>query len=284
MTALPDHALSDEALSDQALSDQALLDDTTPARRTPALETLTDAELAEVMARSESRDAACEVLVARYQSMVVSCAHHYHLPPQYTEELVQVGYVGLLKAINNFDPALSERMAGYAQACISGEIKRFFRDKRWQLRVRRTDQELLLRARTVRADLIQELGAMPADAEVARRLDVSVEALEAADLAADAFAPTSLDAALTAHEGLTLGDLLGADDPDLERTVDMEAVSAHWEELGRREQRILTMRFYGNQTQAQIAQELGCSQMHVSRLQSRALAFLRQRLLADEPP
>jgi RNA polymerase sigma-B factor len=246
-------------------------------------EKLTDGQLAELMRQPEHRDAACEVLVTRYQSIVRSCAYHYHLPAQYTEELIQVGYVGLLKAINNFDPALSDKMAAYAQACISGEIKRFFRDKRWQLRVRRADQELLLRARKVRADLVQELGCMPADADVARHLDVSVEALETADQAADAFAPASLDAALTAHDGLTLGDLLGSDDPELERTVDMEAVSAHWGDLPRREQRILTMRFYGNMTQADIAERLGCSQMHVSRLQARALGYLRRRLLEDEP-
>jgi RNA polymerase sigma-B factor len=246
------------------------------------LDKLTDAQLADMLRRPEYREPACEALVSRYDSVVRSCAYHYHLPAQYTEELIQVGYVGLLKAINNFDPALTDRLAAYAQACVSGEIKRFFRDKRWQLRVRRADKELLLRARRVRAELIQELGSVPPDAEVARRLDVSVEALEAADLAAGAFAPASLDAGLTTPDGLTLGDLLGSDDPDLERTIDMEAVAAHWAELPRREQRILTMRFYGNQTQADIAAELGCSQMHVSRLQAHALRHLRRRLLADE--
>jgi RNA polymerase sigma-B factor len=246
------------------------------------LDRLTDAQLADLLHHPDYREPACEALVSRYDSLVRSCAYHYHLPAQYTEELIQVGYVGLLKAINNFDPALTDRLAAYAQACVSGEIKRFFRDKRWQLRVRRADKELLLRARKVRAELIQQLGSVPTDAEVARRLDVSLEALEAADLAADAFAPASLDAELSTPDGLTLGDLLGSDDPDLERTIDMEAVSAHWAELPRREQRILTLRFYGNMTQADIAAELGCSQMHVSRLQARALRHLRRRLLADE--
>jgi RNA polymerase sigma-B factor len=173
-------------------------------------------------------------------------------------------------------------MAAYASACVSGEIKRYFRDKRWQLRVRRSDQELLLRARAVRAELVQELGRAPLDAEVARHLQVTVEELEAADAAAGAFAPASLDAELGA-DGLTLGDVLGAEDQDLERAVDLEALSAHWGELPRREQRILTLRFYGNKTQAQVAEDIGCSQMHVSRLEARALSHLRQRLLADEP-
>jgi RNA polymerase sigma-B factor len=248
----------------------------------PELDQLTDGQLAERLRVPERRDAACETLVSRYQPIVNSCARRYRLPAQYTEDLVQVGYVGLLKAINGFDPAVAETMAPYAHACVSGEIKRYFRDKRWQLRVRRSDQELLLRARAVRAELAQELGRAPVDAEVARHLQVTVEELEAADTAAGAFAPASLDAEL-GTDGLTLGDLLGSEDQDLERAIDLEALSVHWGELPRREQRILTLRFYGNKTQAQVAEDIGCSQMHVSRLEARALSHLRQRLLADEP-
>jgi RNA polymerase sigma-B factor len=248
-----------------------------------SLDRLTDAELAVLLRDPGRRDAACETLVSRYQSIVNACARRYRLPAQFTEDLVQVGYVGLLKAINGFDPAVTPELAGYAQACVSGEIKRYFRDKRWQLRVRRADQELLLRARAVRAELVQELGRTPDDAEVARRLEITVEELEAADAVAGAFAPASLDAELGGAEGLTLGDVLGHEDQDLERTVDLEALSAHWAELPRREQRILTLRFYGNKSQAEVAADVGCSQMHVSRLEARALGHLRQRLLADEP-
>ena len=248
----------------------------------PELAQLTDGQLAERLRDPERRDAACETLVARYQVIVNSCARRYRLPGQYTEDLVQVGYVGLLKAVNGFDPAVAETMAAYANACVSGEIKRYFRDKRWQLRVRRSDQELMMRARAVRAELVQELGRAPADAEVARHLQVTVEELEAADAVAGAFTPASLDAEVGA-DGLTLGDLLGSEDQDLERAVDLEALSAHWGELPRREQRILTLRFYGNQTQAQVAEAVGCSQMHVSRLEAHALSHLRERLLADEP-
>ena len=247
----------------------------------PALDKLTDAQLAELLRDPGRHDAACETLVSRYQSIVNSCARRYRLPAQFTEDLVQVGYVGLLKAINGFDPAVTPELAGYAHACVSGEIKRYFRDKRWQLSVRRADQDLLLRARAVRAELVQELGRVPVDAEVARHLEITVDELEAADAAASAFAPASLDAEL--GEGLTLADLIGQEDQDLERAVDLEALSAHWGELPRREQRILTLRFYGNKSQAEVAQDVGCSQMHVSRLEARALGHLRQRLLADEP-
>jgi RNA polymerase sigma-B factor len=257
--------------------------DSPAALTAPAIDQLTDAELAVLLHDPDQRDAACATLVTRYQSIVNACARRYRLPAQYTEDLVQVGYVGLLKAINNFDPAVTAELAGYAHACVSGEIKRYFRDKRWQLRVRRSDQELLLKARAVRADLVQELGRTPEDAEVARLLQVTVEELEGAEAAASAFAPASLDAELGGAEGLTLGDVLGAEDEDLERAVDLEALSVHWGELPRREQRILTLRFYGNKTQAEVARDVGCSQMHVSRLEARALSHLRQRLLADEP-
>ena len=249
----------------------------------PSLDRLTDGQLAELLRDPEWRDAACETLVSRYQSIVNSCARRYRLPAQYTEDLVQVGYVGLLKAINGFDPAVTPELAGYAHACVSGEIKRYFRDKRWQLRVRRADQEVLLLARAVREELVQELGRAPADAEVARHLEITVEELEAADVAAGAFAPASLDAELSGNEGLTLGDVLGQEDQDLERAVDLQALSAHWDELPRREQRILTLRFYGNKSQAEVAEDVGCSQMHVSRLEARALGHLRRRLLSDEP-
>jgi RNA polymerase sigma-B factor len=249
----------------------------------PGLHRLTDRQLAELLHDPERRDAACETLVSRYQSIVNSCARRYRLPAEFTEDLVQVGYVGLLKAINGFDPAVTPELAGYAQASVSGEIKRYFRDKRWQLRVRRADQEVLLRARAVRAELVQELGRTPADAEVARHLEITVAELEAADAAAGAFAPASLDAELGGNEGLTLSDVLGQEDQDLESVVDLEALSAHWAELPRREQRILTLRFYGNKSQAEVAQDVGCSQMHVSRLEARALGHLRRRLLSDEP-
>src|SRR5215813_3019195 len=86
---------------------------------------------------SEQREAACAVLVERYQALVRSCVLRYRDSPEPTEELMQVGYVGLLKAINNFDPAVGGSLAAYAQPCVSGEIKRHFRDKRWQVHVKR---------------------------------------------------------------------------------------------------------------------------------------------------
>ncbi|MGE5131391.1 MAG: SigB/SigF/SigG family RNA polymerase sigma factor [Gemmatimonadota bacterium] len=231
----------------------------------------------------ESRAAACEVLVSRYESLVRSCVYRYRDTPEMVEDLMQVGYVGLLKAINNFDPEIGGSLAAYAQPCISGEIKRHFRDKRWQVHVKRSAQELLLQVRKARGELTQELGRSPRDDELAQFLGVTAEELMDARRADMVFHSHSLDAPVYGEEDSTsLADLLGQEDPRVEHTLDMEAVLQHWNDLPEREQHILAMRFYGNMTQAQIGERLGISQMHVSRLLARALGYLRSRLLDPE--
>ncbi|HEY5989753.1 MAG TPA: SigB/SigF/SigG family RNA polymerase sigma factor [Streptosporangiaceae bacterium] len=231
----------------------------------------------------DARERACEILVGRYESLVRSCVHRYRDTPELVEDLMQVGYVGLLKAINNFDPAIGGSLAAYAQPCISGEIKRHFRDKRWQVHVKRSAQELLLQVRKARGELAQELGRSPSDEELARHLGVSLEDLLDARRADMVFHSHSLDAPLYGDEDRTsLADLLGEEDPQVEHTLDMESVLAHWNDLPKREQRILAMRFYGNMTQTEIGERLGISQMHVSRLLARALAYLRDRVLGPD--
>jgi RNA polymerase sigma-B factor len=231
-----------------------------------------------------ARSAACEILVQRYEGLVRSCVLRYRDSPESAEELMQVGYVGLIKAINNFDPTLGGSLAAYAQPCISGEIKRHFRDKRWQIRVKRSAQDLLLRVRAASADLAQELGHTATDAELASYLGIRQADLAEARRADRYFHAASLDAPTLQAGGLAkLADLLGQDDPGLELTVEMDAVAAHWTELPPRERSILLMRFYGNMTQAEIGARLGLSQMHVSRLQAAALRYLRGRLLSQDP-
>src|SRR5215510_13390327 len=122
---------------------------------------------------SEQRTAACEKLIGRYESLVRACAQRYRHSPESPEELMQVGYVGLLKAINNFDPDLGSNLASYAQPCITGEIKRHFRDKRWGVHVKRSTQELRLELCRVRAELTQQLSRAPKDAELAQQLGIS---------------------------------------------------------------------------------------------------------------
>jgi RNA polymerase sigma-B factor len=229
---------------------------------------------------SEMRAAVCEILVDRYQKLVRSCVRQYRGSPEPTEDLMQVGYVGLLKAINNYNPEVGDSLSAYAQPCVSGEIKRHFRDKRWQIHVRRSAQELLLALRKATEELTQQLGRPPSEDELAERLGVSQDAIQEARQADLVFSTYSLDAPLSDRDDpALLADMIGDDDPAMTHAIDMEAVNAHWEELPEREQRILVMRFYGNLTQTEIGDRLGISQMHVSRLLTRALGHLKSRLL-----
>ena len=233
---------------------------------------------------SERRAAACELLVSRYHDLVRSCVRPYRRSPVPAEDLMQVGYVGLLKAIGNFDLATGASLAAYARPCISGEIKRYFRDKRWPLHVIRPVQELVLQVRDATGPLAQQLGRTPADSDLARYLGVSGDELRQARQAQLAFDPFSLDAPLAGQPAMvTLADVLGQEDARLEHMLSMRAVAAHWGELPEREQRILVMDFRGGMTQTQIGQQLHISQMHVSRLRARALGHLRARLLDLEP-
>lgn len=195
---------------------------------------------------------------------------------------MQVGYVGLLKAINNFDPAFGNGLRAYAEPCITGEIKRHFRDKRWQVRVSRQSQELLLAMRGADEQLAQRLGRTPRDAELAERLGVTEDEVLEARQADLVFSSYSLDAPLTGEEDPTpLADILGEQDSAVDHITDIESVHAHMDQLPPREQRILVMRFYGNLTQSEIGDRLGISQMHVSRLLTRALSYLRGQLTED---
>jgi RNA polymerase sigma-B factor len=241
---------------------------------------LSDSELARHLHDPERRAPALEMLVDRYQAMVRTLAHRYQLPAQHYEDLTQAGYVGLMKAINNFDPAIRPDLKPYAWACVDGEIKRYFRDKRWLIRIGRSDQELLLAAKKAQHDLAAEIGGTPSDDDVAERLKVTTAELRHAYQAHQAFAPGSIDAPVSGDDERAIGEVIGAEDPQLAHSDTMDAVQQHWKELPAMQREILLMRFYGNMTQAQIAERLHCSQMHVSRLQARALTFLHTQLQA----
>jgi RNA polymerase sigma-B factor len=233
---------------------------------------------------SQRRAAACELLVIRYEGLVRSLVRPFLRSPVPAQDLMQVGYVGLLKAIGNFDPATGTSLSAYARPCISGELKRYFRDTRWPLHVRRPMQELVLQVREADEPLTQQLGRTPADADLALHLGVSGDEVRQARQALLAFQPSSIDAPIEGLSAMsTLADALGEEDPRLEHMLAMQAVAAHWGELPPREQQILIMDFHHNMTQAQIGQRLRLSQMHVSRLRSHALGHLRARLLNPEP-
>ncbi len=256
----------------------------TPTAQREELNNLDDRDLL-LMVRALPRDddlraSACETLIGRYQKLVRSCVRQYRGSPESAEELMQVGYVGLLKAINNFNPDFGASLSAYAQPCVSGEIKRHFRDKRWQVHVKRSLQELRLAARNASAELTQQLGHAPSDAELAGHLDITVEKLQEVKQVDMAYQSSSLDAPLADEDGrASLAELIGCEDPDLEQVLDMEAVWTHLNGLAEREQQLVVMRFYGNMTQAEIGKRLGISQMHVSRLLAEALAYLRECLL-----
>jgi len=123
--------------------------------------------------------AACELLVSRYEGLVRSCVRRYVRSPVSARDLMQVGYLGLLTAIGHFDPAVGASLAAYARPCVSGELKRFFRDKRWAVRVKRPVQELVLQVREAAGPLAQQLGRTPADSDLARHLGISGDELRA---------------------------------------------------------------------------------------------------------
>ena len=250
----------------------------------PPFDALSDDELLALcqVHPAESADGAAvrDVLVRRFTPLVRACARPFMNSPESAEDLMQVGYVGFLKAVNGYDPAFGSGLRAYAVPCITGELKRHFRDKRWQVKVTRPLQELLLEMRGAAQDLTHELGRQPLDSELAERLGVGTQELDEARQAAQGFTALSLDApAGDSEDASGLGELLGDQDAAFERATDMSAVEQHWEQLPRREQRILLLRFYGNLSQEEVAARLGISQMHVSRLQAQALARLRELIL-----
>ncbi len=228
---------------------------------------------------SDRREAARDLLVSRHRALVVSCARQYSPRPEATQDLIQVAYVGLLKAINNFDPAFGYGLSSYARSYIIGELKRDFRDRHWPVHIERPLQELLLQVKEASGRLTQQLGRLPADAELASQLSVRDADIRLARQAELALRPKSLDEPARGQAGAaTLTDVLGQEDPRIDHVISMQALAVHWPELPAREQNVLILRFYGGMTQTQVGQQLGISQMQVSRLLTHALTHLRQRL------
>jgi RNA polymerase sigma-B factor len=200
------------------------------------------------------------------------------------EDLEQVARLGLVKAIDRYDPERGSFTA-YAVITISGEIKRHFRDKTWGVHVPRRIQDLSLEVGHASMVLTNALSRTPTIAELADRLEITERAVLEAIESSAGYTPASLNAPVSGGDGAAeFGDLLGSADGDLELIDDKITVARLLLRLPARERQMLAMRFYGNRTQAEIAVELGISQMHVSRLLSRALAWLREAMLSDAVP
>ncbi|MEH1123541.1 SigB/SigF/SigG family RNA polymerase sigma factor [Micromonospora sp. CPCC 206061] len=198
------------------------------------------------------------------------------------EDLEQVARLGLLKAVNGYDPARGS-FTGYAAITITGELRRHFRDRTWGVHVPRRMQEMSLEVSRTVGELTRELSRSPTIAEIAHRTGVGEDQVLIALETATAYAPVSLQAPTPGDSGTPLVDLIGGPDGDLSAVDDRVTVSSLLCRLPARERQLLAMRFYGNRTQSEIAAELGISQMHVSRLLSRALTWLREAMLSDAP-
>ncbi|HEY0410187.1 MAG TPA: SigB/SigF/SigG family RNA polymerase sigma factor [Candidatus Dormibacteraeota bacterium] len=201
------------------------------------------------------------------------------------EDIEQVGFLGLIQAIERFDPSLLNEFSTFATPTIMGEIRRHFRDRSWSIRVPRRLQENYTRAMRAQEQLSQELGRQPSVAEIAGRLGLEPDEVLAALEVSPAQHTVSLDASRPGRdeeEGSELGERLGQEDENLER-VEMKAVleqaMAH---LSPRERQIMLLRFFEQLPQTEVAKRLGISQMHVSRLQRAALERMRREF--PEPP
>ncbi len=192
------------------------------------------------------------------------------------DDLVQVGSVGLLKAIDRFDLGRQVEFSTYATPTIVGELKRYFRDKGWAVRVPRRLQELSLRLNKVIQQLTQDLGRSPTVAEIAKYAEVSEEEVLEALESGQAYSTTSLDAPSgDESDSPNRGDRLGEDDFRLDNLEYFASLAPLIAELPERERTILYLRFFKGMTQSRIAEHVGISQMHVSRLLNRMLVFLR---------
>jgi RNA polymerase sigma-B factor len=194
------------------------------------------------------------------------------------DDLVQTAAIGLIKAIDGFDPERGSDFVGYAIPTILGEVKRYFRDRSWSLRIPRRLQELRLRINAAKGELGHALGRSATVADLSEHLEVSEELILEALEAGYAYRADSLSAPVGDESGITLGDTLRIEEHGYELTEINVVLPRAMACLTEREQRIVTMSFYGNMTQTVIAEQIGVSQMHVSRLLAGALRKLRTQL------
>ncbi|MDX3105537.1 SigB/SigF/SigG family RNA polymerase sigma factor [Nonomuraea angiospora] len=248
------------------------------------LEEMTAEELLAEMVREDTLDSHRERLreriVEMHRPLAMEIARRYRYRGEPLEDLLQAAYVGLMKAVNGFDPTLGHAFRGYAVVTMTGEVKRHFRDRTWAIRVPRLYQERRSELNRLVADLSQDLGRSPTVAELAAKMNISEEDVLLTLDASAAYSTLSLDAPLgTDDDAASLGDVIPEDDDTLSTMVDREAVKPLIDALPSREKNILLLRFFGNMTQAEIAAEFGISQMHVSRILRKVLDQLRSELV-----
>ncbi|GAA2293756.1 SigB/SigF/SigG family RNA polymerase sigma factor [Streptomyces atrovirens] len=228
------------------------------------------------------RDAVRDELVTAWLPMAHRIAGRFRDRGEAVEDLRQVAALGLVKAIDRFDPSRGA-FESYAVPTITGEVKRHFRDRMWALRVPRRVQELRNKVRVARRELTQNPGSPePSVAAIAAHTGLTEEEVGAGMEALESFSTLSLDAELSSDDdGYSLADTLGAADASYDVVVDRESAKEGLRRLPERERAILYMRFFEDMTQSRIADRLGISQMHVSRLISRSCARVRADVMGQ---
>lgn len=248
------------------------------AEQRAAIEVELDAsERFQHLSRKDPRDA----LLLLHHPLVEHCARRFRNRGEPYEDLVQVGTIGLIKSVDRFDVDRGVEFSTYATPTIIGEIKRYFRDKGWAIRVPRRLQELRMQISATTAELTQRLGRSPTARELAEAIGCSVEEIVEGLESSNAYSTLSLDATDDNSDGgagQSMLDAIGMDDESLEQVEIRESVKPLLEQLPPREKKILLLRFFKNMTQSQIAEEIGVSQMHVSRLLAKTLEQLRESL------
>lgn len=223
-----------------------------------------------------------ETLVTEYLQLAERISVRFRDRGELQEDLTQVARLGLIKAVDRFDPDRGVDFLSFAVPTIMGEVRRHFRDTGWAVRMPRRLQELHLSVSSAIATMSPELGRAPTPSELAEHLGVTTQDVYQGLEAGNAYRSSSLDEPLTGTDEVPLAHTIGENDSELDEVENRELVRPLLAELPERERRIVAMRFFRGMTQTEIAGHLGISQMHVSRLLSRTLAWLRDRLESDE--
>ena len=221
------------------------------------------------MRRVQCGDArAREALIERYMPLARSLALRYRRASEPLDDLIQVASVGLVKAVDRWDPERGLAFSSYAVPTILGELRRYFRDSTWDVRPARDLQELCLAVEEARDELWLELGRSPTVADLAARVERAPEEVMEALQASDGRSLRSLDAPVHEEEGdsASAGDLIGRADPEFERVEAVATIEQMTAILDDRAREILRLRFEEDMLQSEIAARVGCSQMHVSRI------------------
>ncbi len=246
----------------------------------PALSVEDDLALAWATAGAERKRRLDDVVVSQL-GLARSVALRYRDRGQPTDDLVQVANLALVLAVQRYRPGQGLSFAAFAVPTIAGEVRRYFRDRSWDVRPPRRIQELRAAVHTASAELAQTLGRDATIGELATHLGIEREDVVETLTAMDGYRSASLDAPTTDSGTGTLADLMGGPDAALEQVVDIESVRPLIASLGERDRRILAMRFFDGCTQQEIADAIGVTQMQVSRLLGQVLATLGRQALVD---